>query len=91
MLKWLWLTLFVVIADQVSKQAVVQLLAPHEPYSFLPFFNFTLTFNKGAAFSFLSSAGGWQRWFFTALAIAISIFIIPNFNTYFFIRNNIET
>ncbi len=75
-LKWLWLTVIVVIADQVSKQAATHLLVPFEPYSFLPYFNFSLTFNKGAAFSFLSNAGGWQRWFFTVLAIGVSIFIL---------------
>ena len=75
MLKWLWLTALVVLLDQVSKQAAVNLLAMHEPQTFLPFFNFTLTYNKGAAFSFLSSAGGWQRWFFTMLAVGVSIFI----------------
>ena len=75
MLKWLWLTVLVIILDQASKQSAVNLLAPHDPHAFLPFFNFTLTFNKGAAFSFLSTAGGWQRWFFTALAIGVSIFI----------------
>jgi signal peptidase II len=75
MLKWLWLTALVVILDQVSKQAAVHFLTLHDPQAFLPFFNFTLTFNKGAAFSFLSSAGGWQRWFFTALAVGVSVFI----------------
>jgi len=75
MLKWLWLTALVIILDQASKQAALHLLIPHDPHAFLPFFNFTLTFNKGAAFSFLSSAGGWQRWFFTALAVGVSIFI----------------
>ena len=75
MLKWLWLTTLVILLDQVSKQLALNLLVIHEPQHFLPFFNFTLTFNKGAAFSFLSTAGGWQRWFFTALAIGVSIFI----------------
>lgn len=75
MLKWLWISLIVIIVDQASKQAALQLLVPFEPYSFLPYFNFSLTFNKGAAFSFLSDAGGWQRWFFTLLAIGVSIFI----------------
>ncbi len=75
MLKWLWLTLIVVVLDQTSKQVAVNMLTMHDPQGFLPFFNFTLTYNKGAAFSFLSSAGGWQRWFFTALAIGVSIFI----------------
>ncbi len=53
----------------------VNLLDMHDPHAFLPYFNFTLTYNKGAAFSFLSSAGGWQRWFFTVMAIGVSIFI----------------
>ena len=74
-LNWLWLTLLVVIADQASKQAATHLLGPFDQYAFLPYFNFSLTFNRGAAFSFLSDAGGWQRWFFTALAIAVSVFI----------------
>ena len=75
MLKWLWLTAIVVILDQASKQIAVNMLAMHDPQAFLPFFNFTLTYNQGAAFSFLSTAGGWQRWFFTILAIGVSIFI----------------
>ncbi len=41
-----------------------------------PFFNWVLTFNPGAAFSFLSDAGGWQRWFFTVLALAIAAWIV---------------
>ena len=75
MLKWLWLTGFVVLADQASKLSATYFLEPLKHYAFLPFFNFFLTYNKGAAFSFLSEAGGWQRWFFTILAVAISIFI----------------
>ena len=75
MLKWLWLTGLVVILDQASKITASRLLEPFQSYEFLPFFNFFLTFNKGAAFSFLSDAGGWQRWFFTILAIIVSIVI----------------
>ncbi len=75
MLKWLWLTVLVIILDQASKQAALLNLARFEIYEFLPFFNFYLTFNEGAAFSLLSTAGGWQRWFFTALAIGVSVFI----------------
>lgn len=41
----------------------------------LPFFNLALVFNPGAAFSFLSDAGGWQRWFFVALALAVSVWL----------------
>ena len=75
MLKWLWLTLVVVVADQISKQLAIYYLEPFQAQTFLPYFNFSLAFNKGAAFSFLSSAGGWQRWFFTVLAIGVSVFI----------------
>ena len=42
----------------------------------VPFFNLTLMYNPGAAFSFLSDAGGWQRWFFSALAVLVSAFIL---------------
>ncbi len=76
MLKWLWLTLVVVIADQTSKYAAMYYLVQLEPHPFLPYFNFSLTFNKGAAFGFLSDAGGWQRWFFTVFALGVSVFIL---------------
>ena len=46
-----------------------------QPIEIIPFFNFTLAHNAGAAFSFLADAGGWQRWFFAGLATAVSIFI----------------
>ena len=48
----------------------------YDPVSVLPFFNFTLTHNPGAAFSFLSNAGGWQRWLFIGLTIVISVILI---------------
>lgn len=76
MLKWLWLSACVFLADQLGKHAAVRWLDPYEPYPFLPYFNFSLAFNEGAAFSLLSEAGGWQRWFFSALAIALSIVIL---------------
>ncbi len=76
MLKWLWLSLLVILADQFSKQAALQFLVQYEPVALLPYFNLSLTFNEGAAFSFLSQAGGWQRWFLSGLAIAISVFIL---------------
>lgn len=76
MLKWLWLSLLVILADQLGKQAALQSLVQYEPVALLPYFNLSLTFNEGAAFSFLSQAGGWQRWFLSLLAIAISVFIL---------------
>lgn len=73
---WLWLTLLVVVLDQVSKQIAENTLILHKPLAVFPGFNWTLMYNKGAAFSFLSQAGGWQRWFFIILSTVISIALI---------------
>lgn len=76
MIKWTWLSLIVILLDQLTKAMATAKLEMFQPVEILPLFNFTLMHNTGAAFSFLSSAGGWQRWFFTALAIGVSIFIV---------------
>ena len=76
MLKYLWLTTLVLLLDQSSKFFALQNLVLKVPEKFLPYFNFMLIHNEGAAFSLLSSAGGWQRWFFLILSAGISIFII---------------
>jgi signal peptidase II len=70
--RWYALALLVLVLDQISKQWVSAVLTYGEPVAFTPFFNFTLLHNPGAAFSFLSEAGGWQRWFFTILALGVS-------------------
>lgn len=67
-----WLMLLVLVADQISKQVVIANMQLFDSIELLPFFNFTYVRNYGAAFSFLSDAGGWQRWFFTFIAVAIS-------------------
>ena len=72
MMKWLWLSVLAVILDQISKQVANAQLVLHHSLAIFPGFNFTLIYNEGAAFSFLSNAGGWQRWFFTILSIVIS-------------------
>jgi len=72
MLKWLGLSLLVVILDQVSKSAITGSMHLFESIPIMPFFKLTYVHNTGAAFSFLSEAGGWQRWFFAALALVIS-------------------
>ena len=72
MLRWLWLTGLVVVLDQVSKQWLSAVLHYHEPFAVIPYFNLTLMHNSGAAFSFLADAGGWQRWFFAAVALIAS-------------------
>jgi len=69
---WLLLALTVAVADQLSKWWILQHFQPGEVLPVLPFFNLVLTFNEGAAFSFLSDAGGWQRWFFIGLTLAVS-------------------
>ena len=72
-LPWLLLSLLVLVLDQLSKQWV---LASLPEYTAIPviegFWNWYRTYNTGAAFSFLSDAGGWQKWFFTVLAFGIS-------------------
>ncbi len=76
MLKWLWLSVIVVVLDQVTKVLVVQNFQYQESIAVLPLFNLTHVHNYGAAFSFLSDAGGWQRWMFTGLAAVVSLVII---------------
>jgi signal peptidase II len=71
MTRWLWLSFLVVVLDQVSKQLVERSFALHESMELLPFLNLTLVYNKGAAFSFLSDQGGWQRWVFVGLALVV--------------------
>ena len=73
---WLWLAAAIIILDQISKWVILGTLQPGESRYVAPFFNWVLTFNTGAAFSFLSDAGGWQRWFFTALALGVSAWIV---------------
>jgi signal peptidase II len=75
MMKWLWLSFLAVILDQATKLAVNSTMQLYQSIQVLPYFNLTYVHNTGAAFSFLSQAGGWQRWFFAGLAIAISIVI----------------
>jgi signal peptidase II len=74
-MKWIWLSVLTVVLDQLTKKIAEAELLLHKPIAILPSFNFTLMYNKGAAFSFLSEAGGWQRIFFVALSTIISIFL----------------
>jgi len=76
MLKWSWVSLLVIILDQLTKLWASSALSYGEPVAVVPFFNLTLMHNTGAAFSFLSDAGGWQRWFFALVALVISAVIL---------------
>ena len=73
---WLWLAGVVILLDQISKWIALGVLHLGESRYVAPFWNWVLAFNPGAAFSFLSDAGGWQRWFFVALAVGASLFIV---------------
>jgi signal peptidase II len=75
MKKWLALALLVVVLDQFTKSLAENFLVYGEPLAVLPSFNLTLMYNRGAAFSFLSEASGWQRWFFVVISAAAAIFL----------------
>lgn len=72
MLRWAWLSIVVLLVDQLTKQVIERSMQVYQSIEILPFFNLTYLRNQGAAFSFLSDAGGWQRWFFVTLSVAAS-------------------
>ena len=74
--RWLPLSVLVVALDQASKAWVERHFQLYESMTLLPVLDFTRLHNPGAAFSFLAGAGGWQRWFFTALALTVSAGIV---------------
>jgi signal peptidase II len=77
-LSWLLLSALVIVLDQLSKWWALSALQPAGlPHPVIPgFLNWTLAFNTGAAFSFLASSDGWQRWFFVLLAVVISAVLV---------------
>ena len=74
-LHWFGLAGLIVILDRVTKAVVLEVFAPGESRVVTGFFNLVLVFNKGAAFSFLATAGGWQTVFFAAIAVIASVVI----------------
>ena len=74
--RWYALAVLVIVLDQISKQVVLANIRFGETIYVAPFWNWVLTFNRGAAFSFLASEDGWQRWFFTVLAVGVSAWIV---------------
>lgn len=72
LLAWLALVLVLIGLDQASKQWVLATLSPGERIPVTGFFDLVLTYNPGAAFSFLADHDGWQRWLFTGLAFVVS-------------------
>jgi len=72
-LKWLWLTVLVLVLDQFSKRWFESNLSLYEQIVIIPdLFSWTLAYNRGAAFSFLANEAGWQRWFFAVVAVIAS-------------------
>lgn len=70
--RWYALAGLIVVLDQFSKWIVLENIRYGEVIYFAPFWNWVLTFNPGAAFSFLADQSGWQRWFFTVLALGVA-------------------
>ena len=75
-LPWLGLALIVFIADQFTKVLILGYYQLGDSTYVTSFFNVVRAHNTGAAFSFLAGASGWQRWFFTAIGVAATVFII---------------
>jgi len=73
---WLWLTLAVLGLDQWTKRLIVANFEPYQERFVLPVLDIVRWHNEGAAWSMLDDAGGWQRWFFMGLGIAVSVGIL---------------
>lgn len=71
--RWWALALILFALDWVTKQAIESNLFYGQEIAIFPFFDLTLRYNTGAAFSFLAQAGGWQRWFFSLIALAVVV------------------
>ncbi len=70
------IAVIVVVLDQITKVIADRSLELYEQIVITSFFNITLAYNKGAAFSFLDDAGGWQRWFFTIVSTVVSVVLV---------------
>ncbi|MFY7697925.1 MAG: signal peptidase II [Legionella sp.] len=73
---WFVLSFIIVALDQGSKCLMNRWLLPYEPQPIMPMFNLNLAYNSGAAFSFLSNAGEWHRWFFVSFSFIMSAVLI---------------
>jgi signal peptidase II len=76
MLPWLTIAAVIVGCDQLTKLWIVKLLQGGQFINLTSFLNIVLAYNKGAAFSLLASASGWQRYFFTGVSIVAVLFIL---------------
>jgi len=74
--RWYWLAAAVVVLDQLTKWTIATTFSRGEVLAITNWFNLLLTYNEGAAFSFLAGAGGWQRWALSGLAIVLSAVLV---------------
>ncbi len=75
-IRWLWLAAGVLAADQLTKAAILAMLHEGGGWAVTGFFSLILTYNTGAAFSFLATASGWQRWLLAGIAIVAAVVIV---------------
>ncbi|AVO54324.1 signal peptidase II [Ectopseudomonas mendocina] len=76
-LPWLLLSVLILVVDRVTKDFFEGSLNMYQRIQVIPdYFDWTLAYNTGAAFSFLADADGWQRWFFAAIAIVVSVVLV---------------
>ena len=75
-IRWMWVSLLVIVIDQLSKLWIERSMVLGESIAILPVLDIVRAHNSGAAFSFLADAGGWQRWAFSLLAVAVSIALV---------------
>jgi signal peptidase II len=73
---WLWLSLLVLALDQWTKSLILKNMSEYQEHVLLPVLNIVRWHNEGAAWSLLSTASGWQRWFFISLGLGVSLFIL---------------
>ncbi|MEX0731474.1 MAG: signal peptidase II [Aquisalimonadaceae bacterium] len=73
---WPAIAVTVLVLDQLTKLVAEQYLAYHQPVALIPMLNLTLSYNPGAAFSFLGEASGWQRWLFSGFAAVVSVVLV---------------
>jgi signal peptidase II len=73
---WLLFSTVIIVLDLWTKQIATESLTLYRPIEVTSWLNMTLAHNYGAAFSFLSDAGGWQRWLFTGLALVVTVVLV---------------
>ena len=76
MMKWLWVSVVVLLLDQCTKLLADAMLVLHQQVPLIPYLALFKAYNPGAAFSFLSDASGWQRWFFVVLAVVVIVILL---------------